>query len=403
MLYVKTPSIPSDEFMKRAVGVAIHYGFMPWNRVRKEVNRTRTKKPAAAKKPIKPRGAFGSHTGELHQALQTYVDHGFNTLAQPVLFYHSNIERGMRGVKADDPLLLGLQVIGSNKSISEAILIKTAIEILDEVGIKNVSIHVNTIGDRDGVARYNRELVAYLRKNINDMPAHARTLLKRNSFQCLTHLCQKKHPIADEAPRAMEFLAEHGRKHLKEVLEYIEGIGLSYEIDDTLVGDGESYSQMLFEIREKENDEDPLLDQVVYARGGRYDDFGRKLYRMNIPAAGIIIKSGRKGGNPKVYLNPKRIRQPKVCFIQFGFEARLKSLRVLEMLRKAKIPVQQSFGSDKLTDQLEWAERCSIPHIIIMGQKEAIDGTIIVRDMNTRSQEIIDVENLSVYLKSIWK
>ena len=106
MLYVKTPSIPSDEFMKRAVGVALHYGFMPWNRVRKEVNRTRTKKPAAAKKPIKPRGAFGSHTGELHQALQTYVDHGFNTLAQPVLFYHSNIARGMRGVKADDPLLL---------------------------------------------------------------------------------------------------------------------------------------------------------------------------------------------------------------------------------------------------------------------------------------------------------
>lgn len=403
MQSVKTSPLPSDEFVKRAVNVALHYGFMPWGRVSDEAGRIRRRGSLHTKRPLRPRGAFDNHSGELHQALQTYVDHRFSKLPQPVMFYHSNIERGVRGIKAEDPLLLGLQVMGSTKSIGEAILIKTAVDVLDEVGISDINVHINTLGDKDGMLRYNRELAGYLRKNINDMPAYARTLLKKNSFQCLTHLCQKKHPIADEAPNSMEFLGEHSRKHLKEVLEYLEALGMSYEIDNTLVGDGESCSQMLFEIREKENEEDPALDQIVYARGGRYDDFSRKLYRANIPAVGIIIESQRKGKIPKCHLNPKRIKQPKVCFIQFGFEARLRSLPVLEMLRKAKVPVQQSFGSDKLTGQLECAELSKVPYIMIMGQKEALDRTIIVRNVETRSQEIVDLENLPVYLKSVWK
>lgn len=404
MLSTKIVQHSSDEFLKQAVAIALHYGFMPVKRVAAEVQRThKGLSQKTSRRPHTPRSAFDLHTGELHTALQTYLDSYFNILPQPVLFFHSSDEsKGTKTLKPNDSVLLSLQVIGSRKSIAEATIIKTVFDILDEAKISNTRIHINTIGDRDSIARYSQELIVYFRKNIDDMPAHARSVLKKDPLLCLSSLSRKAHPLADTAPRSMEFLSENSRKHLREVLEYLETVGIPYVIDNTLVGQKDCYSQTVFEIREATNDDNEnAVDQIVYARGGRYDEFSRKLYHLDIPAVGVILETRRGSKNNHSVLNPKRIRQPKVYFILFGFEAKLRSLTILEMLRKAKVPISQSIGSDKLTQQLEYAEQMKIPYAIIMGQKEALEGSVIVRNMKTRSQETVPVDTLPEYLKKV--
>ena len=93
------------------------------------------------------------------------------------------------------------------------------------------------------------------------------------------------------------------------------------------------------------------------------------------------------------------MRKPKVCLIQLGFEAKVKSFAVIELLHKSRVPLYQTLAKDKLSGQLELAENLKVPYTIIMGQKEALDNTVIVRNMNTRSQDIIAVDMLPVYLK----
>ena len=103
--------------------------------------------------------------------------------------------------------------------------------------------------------------------------------------------------------------------------------------------------------------------------------------------------------SPKLFFRSRP--QPKFFFIQFGSIAKLKSLSVIESLRQARIPVHHLLTSDKFVGQLTAAESLKTPFVIIMGQKEALENTVVVRQMSTRSQEIIPIPDLPVYLSKL--
>ena len=88
-------------------------------------------------------------------------------------------------------------------------------------------------------------------------------------------------------------------------------------------------------------------------------------------------------------------------FIQVGSDARLKSLNIIEILRKAHVPIMQSISKDSLGSQLAVAEKTGAPYVMIFGQMEAVHDTVIVRNMETRSQETVAITELASYLKHL--
>ena len=100
----------------------------------------------------------------------------------------------------------------------------------------------------------------------------------------------------------------------------------------------------------------------------------------------------------KIY---KQLPRPKFYLVQLGRDAKIKSLSLLELLRSHRIPVHHFIGKDKLTAQLSNAENLRVAYLIIIGQKEALDGTATIRNMITRAQDTIPVANLPDYLKHI--
>ena len=137
--------------------------------------------------------------------------------------------------------------------------------------------------------------------------------------------------------------------------------------------------------------------------GGRYDYLAKTLgSKKEVPAVGaslgvdrIIAAAGYNRPTPRI------IKKPKVFFIQLGFEAKLKSFPVIEILRAAKIPLVQTISKDSLSAQLAQAEKLAVPYSIILGQKEALEGTVIVRNMDNRSQDTIRVDKLADYIRAI--
>jgi len=93
--------------------------------------------------------------------------------------------------------------------------------------------------------------------------------------------------------------------------------------------------------------------------------------------------------------------ETKFYLIQLGFEAKMKTLAILEILRKAKCPVYQSISKDKLGSQLAAAEKMNVPYVIIFGQREAMDGTVIIRNMQNRSQDSVKIAELMNYIKKL--
>ena len=400
-------------FFEKAQEIAIYYGFKPIETpmleneeifttsigegtdiIDKEMYTLKTK--CGDHLALKP-----EHTAPLMRA---YIEHGMQSMPQPVLLYqygpsfrHDKPQRG----RYRQFWQFDLDSLGSEKSIMDAIIIKTSMSILEEAGAKNLIIDINSIGDKECRNGYTKELTSYYRKHASSLAGIDRERLKINPLRILDSKEEKTKELNENAPDSVSYLCPSCKKHFKEVLEYLEEMNIQYNINKNLVRGLSYYTRTVFEIIEQKGAEDGA--PLTLAGGGRYDYLARKIGgKKDVSAVGISIGVDRIVASPWYKkLSPRILKKPKIYFIQLGSEAKLKSLNVIEILRKAHIPIAQSLSKDSLGSQLAIAEKLAIPYSLIFGVKEALDNAVIVRDMSNRSQDTIKLNKLLEYLKDI--
>ncbi len=384
---LETPMLENEEIFTTGVGVGTDI-------VDKEMYTLKTK--GGDHLALRP-----EHTAPL---IRAYIEHGMQTMPQPVMLYHSGPvfrhDKPQRG-RYRQFWQFDCDSVGSEKSIMDAVVIKTCISILEEAGAQNLSIDINSIGDKECRNGYIKELTSYYRKNISNLPLVDRERLKTNPLRILDSKEEKTVEINKNAPDSVSFLCPSCKKHFKEVLEYLEEMGIQYNLNKNLVRGLSYYTRTVFEIIEQTGGENG--SPLTLAGGGRYDYLARQLgSKKDVPAVGFSIGVDRIVASPWYKkLAPRILKKPKIYFIQLGAEAKLKSLNVIEILRKAHIPIAQSLSKDSLGSQLAIAEKLAIPYALIFGVKEALDNSVIVRDMSNRSQDTVKLNKLLEYLKEL--
>ncbi len=399
-------------FFEKAQEIAMYYGFKPIETpmlehehvftsgvgegtdiVDKEMYTLRTK--GGDHLAMRP-----EHTASL---MRSYIENGMNAQPQPVMFYqygpsfrHDNPQKG----RYRQFYQFDIDSLGSEKSILDALVIKTMITIINEAGSPSTSIDINSIGCKDCRPGYIRELISYYKKHLNNLPAIDRERLKTNPLRILDSKEEKTIEINAGAPECVSFLCPTCKKHFKEVLEYLEEMEVPYNINKSLVRGLSYYCRTVFEVIVDQGDGSVPL---TIAGGGRYDYLGKQLgSKKDIPGIGAALGVDRIVAMPWYNKHmPRIMKKPKVYFIQLGIEAKLKSLNIIEILRKAHVPIMQALSKDSLGAQLGMAEKSGAPYTIIFGQKEAIDKTVIVRNMENRSQENVKQSKLAEYMKGL--
>lgn len=397
---METPlSIQPNDFLKKAAHTAFYYGFSPLEGVLKSAKFKKRQTGVQPNSIVETKKDFFSK--QLADVLQTCVEHKLTASTRPHLLYHGSLHPDTKHTPGNKTtnLYFGLTVLGIPQSIAEALVLKTARTILEDCGYDKQCIYVNSIGDRDSAQKFSHELTLHIKRQLNNLSAYERQVLKKDVFLVLENLDVGEHPAWEEMPRSMEFLSDKSRKHLRDVLEHLETFDIPYEIDDRLIRNKKFYKDSIFEIRTAHNAEN--ASPVVLACGGRCDEMARRLYRLDMPVTGIVLSCRWKGRKTKTLFSGKKPRRPKFFFIQFGAGAKLKSLALIELLRKTNIPLYQSLGEDSLTEQLKEAKETKIPYALIMGQKEALERSVIVRNMDTQAQETIAHDVLPEYLKKL--
>ena len=400
-------------FFEKAQEVAVYYGFRPLETPILENEEVFTSSIGVGTDivdkemyTLKTKG--GDHLAMRPEftagVMRAYIENGMQSLPQPVPLYsygqtycHDKPQRGRyREVRQ-----FNLEMLGSEKSICDAMVIKTACTILEEAGATNIVVDINSIGDKECRGGYIKELVNYYKKHMNDLPPVDRERLKTNPLRILDSKEEKTKAINEGAPDATSSLCPSCKKHFKEVLEYLEEMEIPFRINKNLVRGLSYYTRTVFEIIEEGAGEDGA--PLTIAAGGRYDYLAKFLgSKKDIPAMGMAMGVDRIVESPWYKkLSPRIMKKPKMYFIQLGNDAKLKSLNVIEMLRKAHVPIMQSLSKDSLGQQLAIAERMGVPYAIIFGQKEALENSVIVRDMQTRSQDTVKMDKLLEYLKKI--
>jgi histidyl-tRNA synthetase len=337
---------------------------------------------------------FTGYLEEKISIIRNFIDKKWNNIAIPFMGYYVGPIKGNPHLKRDtDNKTFNLEIIGTSKPIAEAMLIETAFVILkDRYPGEELGVEINSIGDKESMAKFNKELQNYCKKEAGKLPANIRSEIKKDIYNIFNIKDSKASEFVENAPKPMAFLSDISRNHFKEVLEYLESLNIPYEINHKLIGSKSYCSDTIFEIKSKKE---------VLAIGERYNTVAKKvLGKKDVPALGITLHI-----HPH-YISATKVKtkkedEAKFYFIQFGGDAKKKSLPIIETLRKAKIPVHQSLSKDKLSVQLAQAEKLNIPYIIMMGQKEAIEETVVVRHMMTRSQDTIEIERLVTHLKAL--
>ncbi len=386
-------TLSAADFLKTAMSTAHHYGFVSVDRLKDHVSVEDASKKIEHRSTAIDRKIDNSN-GMLTSGMTQYFNYRLNTMNKPILFY--SVEQ----VPRSGDVALSLQIFNVKKSIAEALLIQTIRSMLGDLGYDHYSVRVNSLGDADSVSRYIRELSNFLRRRISDMPLPARELMKEHALMALMHLIEKNHDLVGKSPNPLEYLTDASRKHFREIVEYLDMSSVPYEIDPTLVGHHQCYSEALFEfdLYEDENRETTLKDDLNI-RGGRYNAFVSRMSRTDISAVGAVIalKDKKILGDLPVRRDPI----PSVYMIQLGFGPKIRSLCIIDELRRAGIIVYQNVASDSLSEQLREAEAKSVRYAVIVGQKEYVDGTAIVRDLKEQCQESVSQKTLISRLRKV--
>lgn len=381
----------ATEFIKVAAQTAHHYGFKSLHQVTRDP-RCKACKPTNVKRISAADRKLDSAYGLLTGGISTYYESRLYGMDEPLLFF------SVESVPRSGEIALSLQILGVNKSIAEALLIQTTRSLLNDMGYENHVVRINSLGDRDSSARYTRELTNFLKKRLDDMPGTARELMKDHVFLALMNLIEKNHELAAKSPSPLEYLSDSSRKHFREIVEYLDMTETPYEIDSRLMGHHACYSDALFTIDVLDEDGHAQAESPVSIQGGRYDEFVRKMTKTQVPATGaVIVLKERKA--PARIPNPRALQNPSVFVVQLGFGPKIKTLMLIDELKRARIPIHQSVVSDSLSDQLRMAEQYDVPYSLILGQKEYVEKTVIVRDMRSRSQVCVPQAELIPHLR----
>jgi len=337
---------------------------------------------------------------------RAYITNGLHSESQPVkvwawgpVFRHDRPQAG----RYRQFHQWSVETMGARDAVLDAELISMAYHSVTDLGLSAI-VHINSIGSKEDRERYIVELTGYLRSKRSYLSETSKARLTKNPMRILDSKEEQDQVVLEEAPQILDWISEDARKYFMSVLEYLDELEIPYILRPTLVRGLDYYCDTVFELYESDKEDGGAL-----GGGGRYDGLVQELGGRETPAAGFglgierVITAMRRNEQESGYVYEDPRMQSTIYFAQLGVQARKKALGIIELLRKNGILVHHNLGKTSLKQQLEQANKCEVTHAVILGQQEVQDGTIIIRDMESGNQEIVDQKKLEKELRRILK
>jgi len=341
--------------------------------------------------------------------MRAYINHGMQTYPQPVkmwywgqLFRHDRPQAG----RYRQFHQFGCETVGelSHSPIVDAELISVAYNMIRDLGIET-HVRINSIGTPEERENYIVELVGYLRSKRSYLSEESKKRINKNPLRILDSKSEQDQAVVEEAPQIIDWLSDKSRMFFMEVLEYLDEAQIPYELTPTLVRGLDYYTDTVFELYEVDVEDG---SQSALGGGGRYNGLVEQLGGQPTPGSGFslgierimnILK--RKREKLEKQDGYKAEKPGGVYFAQLGEQARKRSLYLVEELRRNDIAIFHNLAKSSLKAQLERANKLGVSYTLILGQKEVQDDTILLRNMESGIQEVIDQKKIKQAVQKI--
>ena len=331
---------------------------------------------------------------------RAYIEHGMHNLPQPVrLYYVASIFRYERPQKGRyrQHQQFGVEAIGDGDPALDAEVIDVAWQFFDSLGLRALSLQLNSIGCKLCRPVYLEELKGHYSAHVDRLCPDCKARLRKNPLRlmdCKKPSCQD---IAQSAPRSIEHLCSQCKEHFESVVKYLLILGIPFEKNHRLVRGLDYYTKTVFEIQPQGEEG----AQSAVGGGGRYDDLIEELGGKPTPAIGFAV------GVERIMLNMKQqgmippVPSAQRVFVAYlGDEAKAEAVKLTAELRQGGIAVVSNLGDRSLKAQLRQANALGAAYALIIGEDEVREGTAVLRNMEKGEQRKVPAHEVLDLLRN---
>lgn len=337
---------------------------------------------------LKPEGTAG--------VARAFTENGMQSSALPAkLFYITQCfryERPQAG-RLREFHQFGVEMLGSDKPDTDAEAIVLAKTFLDKLGVKNLTLYINSIGCKDCRAKYHEALKAYLKDNYDELCGLCKDRFEKNPLRildCKNPECKK---ITANAPKITDYLCDDCKAHFGKVQKLLSLAGVDFAIDPNIVRGLDYYTKTVFEFV-SEN----IGAQGTVCGGGRYDKLVSEFGGGEVPGIGFAV------GIERILLLLENIgvKIPRddtvrLYIAPMGEEAEEKAFVLTDKLRKAGVITETDHMGRGIKAQFKYADKIGAEYVGVIGSDELLRGEIKLKKMSDGTEISVAFDNLAEY------
>ena len=381
--YIRTPIIEATELFHRGIGDTTDI-------VTKESYDFQDK--GGRNITLRPEGTAG--------VVRSYIENKmYGDPNQPVkVYYNGTMYRYERPQSGRDRELtqFGMEILGSDDPLSDAEIISAAVNLYKMLGLKEIKVNLNSLGDNESRANYREALIEYFKPHINDFCEDCQARLLKNPLRILDCKVDAENEILKNAPTTLDFLNEDSRDRFEKVQEYLDIMQIKYEINPRIVRGLDYYNHTVFEIEAKV---DGFGSNNVLGGGGRYNGLVNQLGGPETPCVGFASGIGRL----VMALELEKVKLPIVedidLFLMYVNDDEKKYAAYLSQeLRLAGFIVDTEYTGRGLKGQFKQADRLNAKFLVILNSEDLVGGEIQVKDNHTKEVTMVKEAEIDDYL-----
>ena len=290
----------------------------------------------------------------------------------------------------------GFEAFGSSDAMMDAEVIGIVCNLFKILGLKGVSVNINTLGDKESRENYRKALLDYFKPYLNDLCDDCRRRYEKNPLRILDCKVDSSNEIMKNAPKMTDYLNEESREHFDKVKEYLDAMGINYKVNPSIVRGLDYYTHTVFEIQA---DIEGFGSQNTLAAGGRYDHLVEFVGGPSVPGVGFAV------GLERLFLaldaeniDIREIICPDVYIFSAEDEQKPYVLSLSNDLRLAGFNVEIDYNGKSFKSNFKQADKVNARYIIIIGEEEVESKLLTVKNNETKEEYKVKLDKIIEFL-----